>query len=75
MRYAASMCSMNAYGCLSLICTVWGSITSTECTASRNDRMLDRVAGSMSRSTVNLTAAASTLVPSWKRTFFLSLNV
>src|SRR6185436_12055190 len=46
IRYAASMCNMNAYGCLSLICTVWGSITSTECTASRNDRMLDRVAGS-----------------------------
>ena len=37
--------------------------------------MLDFVAGSMMRSMLNLTAAASTLVPSWKRTFFLSLNV
>jgi hypothetical protein len=29
----------------------------------------------MRRSMLNFTAAASTGVPSWKRTFFLSLNV
>jgi hypothetical protein len=37
--------------------------------------MLDRVAGSTSRSMVNFTEAASTFVPSWKRTFVLRLNV
>ena len=37
--------------------------------------MLDRFAGSNTKSNVNLTAAASTLLPSWNRTFFLSLNV
>ena len=75
MRYADSMCIMNAYGCLRRICTESGSSTSTECTDSRNDLKLDRVAGSMMRSIVNFTAAASTLVPSWNRTSFLSLNV
>ena len=75
MRYVASMCIMNAYGCFSRICTVYGSTTSTACTGSRNVRILDRVAGSMMRSMLNFTAAAVTLVPSWKRTFFLSLNV
>ena len=52
-----------------------GSSTSTECTGARNVRMLDRVAGSRCRSMVNLTTEASTLVPSWKRTSFRSLNV
>ena len=37
--------------------------------------MPDFVAGSISRSMLNLTAAASTLVPSWKRTFGWSLKV
>ena len=38
-------------------------------------RMPEPVAGSISRSMLNLTAAASTGVPSWNRTFFLSLKV
>ena len=75
MRYAASMCIMNAYGYFRRICTEYGSSTSAECTGARNDRMLDRVAGSRCRSSVNLTTEASTLVPSWKRISFRSLNV
>src|SRR2546425_5144638 len=51
---------MNAYGCLSRIWTVWGSTASTECTAPRNCRMLALLAGSRTKSNVNLTAAAST---------------
>ena len=69
------MCSMNAYGCLSRICTVYGIEHLDRVHRRQNVRMLDRVAGSRRRSRVNLTTAASTLVPSWKRTFFLSLNV
>ena len=37
--------------------------------------MPDLVAGSIMRSMLNLTAAASTAVPSWKSTFFRSLKV
>jgi hypothetical protein len=37
--------------------------------------MPDLVFGSMSRSMLNFTAAASTLVPSWKRALLRSLKV
>jgi hypothetical protein len=57
------------------ICTVCGSSTSVLWIESKNARMPDLVAGSISRSMLNFTAAASALVPSWKRTFLWSLKV